>query len=174
MHEPEFAGGTLSPHKKARGKEASFPYRPNHEKELAAAKGGHNIEAKAVAEDDSDDDEGVRVGRPWTRQDPDDPADWAGDGRKTRAIKGGRGAAVGTCWPKAGQDLDDPANRAGDRLPEARPAKVLPKSRRGVPVKIVNKDGSSGDEVSLASKDEFASKEGDNKRDPDKDIAAAA
>ncbi len=49
-----------------------------------------------------------------------------------------------------------------------------PKSGRGVPVEIVNEDGSSGDEVSLASEDEFASEEGDDERDPDEDIAAAA
>ncbi len=107
-------------------------------------------------------------------RDPDNPADWAGDGHETRAIKGGRGAVVGTGWPKAGQDPDNPADWAGDGLPKARPAKVPPKSGRGVPVKIVNKDGSSGDEVSLASEDEFASKEGDDERDPDEDIAAAA
>jgi hypothetical protein len=106
-------------------------------------------------------------------RDPDNPADQAGDGRKTRAIKGGRGATVGTNWPKTGQDPDNPANRAGDGLPEARPAKVPPKSRCGVSVEIVNKDGLSGDKVSLASKDEFTSKEGDDKCNPDKNIAAA-
>ncbi len=167
-------GGTPSPHKKAQGKEASFLYRPNHEKAFAATKGGRNIEAKAVAEDDSDDDEGASVGHPWTGRDPDNPADQAGNGRKTRAIKGGRGTPVGTGWPKAGQDPDDPADRAGDGLPEARPAKVPPKSGRGVPVKIVNEDGSSRVKVSLTSKDKFASEEGDNEHDPDKDIAAAA
>ncbi len=107
-------------------------------------------------------------------RDPDDPADWAGDRRETRAIKGGRGAVVGTGRPKAGQDPDNLADWAGEGLPEARPAKVPPKSGRGVPVKIVNKDGSNGDKVSLASEDKFASEEGDGERDPDKDIAAAA
>jgi hypothetical protein len=121
-----------------------------------------------------DDDEGANVGHPWTGQDPDDPANRAGNGRKTWAIKGGRGAMVGTGWPKAGQDPDDPADWAGDGLPEARPAKVPPKSGRGIPVEIVNKDGSSGDEVSLASKDEFSSKKGDNEHNPDKDIVAVA
>jgi hypothetical protein len=174
LREPEFAGGTPSLHKKARGKKASFLYRPNHEKVFATAKGGRDVEAKAVAKDNSDDDEGASIGRPWTGRDPDDPADWAGDGRKTRAIKGGCSAAVGTGWPKAGQDPDDLADRAGKGLPEVRPAKVPPKSWRGVPVEIINKDGSSGDEVSLASKDKFASEEGDDERDPDKDIAAAA
>ncbi len=174
VRKPEFAGGTPSPHKKAQGKEAAFLCRPNREKALATAKGKRNVKAEAVAKDDSDDDEGASVGRPWMGQEPDDPADWAGDGRKTRAIKGGHGAAVRTGRPKAGQDPDDPADWAGDGLPEARPAKVPPKSGHGVPVEIVNKDGSSGDEVSLANKDEFASKEGDNKRDPDKDIAATA
>jgi hypothetical protein len=169
-----FAGGTPSPHKKAQGKEAAFLCRPNREKVFAAAKGGCNVEPEAVAEDDSDNDEGASVGRPWTGRDPDDPADWAGKGRETRAIKGGRGAAVGTGWPKSGQDPDNPADRAGDGLPEARPAKVPPKSGRGVPIKIVNKDGSSGDEVSLASEDEFASEDVDDERNPDEDIAAAA
>jgi hypothetical protein len=51
---------------------------------------------------------------------------------------------------------------------------VPPKSGRGIPVKIVNEDGSSRDKVSLASKDEFTSEEGDNKRDPDEDIVVAA
>jgi hypothetical protein len=51
---------------------------------------------------------------------------------------------------------------------------VPPKSRHGVPVKIVNEDGSSGDKVSLASEDKFASKEGGDERNPDEDIAAAA
>ncbi len=171
---PEFVGGTPSPHKKGRGKEASFLYRPDCKKAFATAKGGRNVKAKAAAKDNSDDDEGASVGRPWMGRDPDDPADRAGDGRKTRAIKGGRGAAVGTGWPKVGQDPDDPADWAGDGLPEARPAKVSPKCGRGVPVEIVNEDGSSGDEVSLASKDKFASKEGDDKCNLDKDIAAAA
>ncbi len=103
---------------------------------------------------------------------------------KTRVIKGGRGAVVVTGWPKAGKDLDNPVDRVGDKLPKAGPAKVPPKSGRGataraafsghgVPVKIVNKDGSSGD-VSLASKDKFAHGEGGNERDPDEAIAAAA
>jgi hypothetical protein len=84
---------------------------------FAAAQGGRNIKAKAVA-DNWDDDEGESVGRPC---------------RKTRAIKGGRGAVVVTGRPKAGQDPDDPADRAGDGLPEGRPAKVPPKSGCGVP-----------------------------------------
>jgi hypothetical protein len=60
---------------------------------------------------------------------------------------------------------------------------VPPKSRGGIPAqavfggrsipfKIVN--GSSGDEASFASGDEFASKEEDNERDPDEDITTAA
>ncbi len=141
---------------------------------FAAAKGGRYVEAEAIAEDDLDDDEGVSVKRPWMGRDPDDPANRAGNGCKTRAIKGGRGAPVGTGWPKAGQDPDDQANWTGNKLPKARPAKVPPKSGRGIPIEIVNEDGSSGDKVSLANKDKFVSEEGDNKRDPDKDIAAAA
>jgi hypothetical protein len=160
VHEPEFAGGTPSPHKKVRGKEASFLYRPNREKAFATAKGGRDVKANAVTKDDSDDEEGASLGCPWMGQEPDDPANQAGDGGKTRAIKGGHGTAVETGRPKAGQDPDNPADWAGNGLPEARPAKVLPKSGRGVLVEIVNEDGSSGDEVSLASEDEFASEEG--------------
>jgi hypothetical protein len=71
---PQLAGRTPSPHKGAQGKKASSLFRPNL---LAVAKGGRNVEAKAVAEDDSDDvkdkalakddsdnDEGASVGRP--------------------------------------------------------------------------------------------------------------
>jgi hypothetical protein len=86
---------------------------------------------------------------------------------------------VVTGQPKAGQDPNNPA----DRATKARSAKVPPKSGRcvparavfsgrSVPVEIVN--GLSGDEASFASRDEFASKEEDNKRNPDKDIATAA
>ncbi len=75
VHEPEFVGGTPSPHKKARGKEATFLYRPNHEKAFAPTKGRRDAEAKAVAKDDSDDDEGASVRHPWMGQDPDNPAD---------------------------------------------------------------------------------------------------
>ncbi len=91
---------------------------------------------------------------------------------------------VVTGRPKAGQDSDDSANQAGNGLPEAGPAKVPPKSGRGVPaqaafsgrgipVKIVNKDGSSRD-ASFASKDEFTRGERGDEHDPDKDIAAMA
>jgi hypothetical protein len=71
---PQLAGRTPSPHKGAHGKEASSLFCPNL---LAAAKGGHDVEAKAVAEDDSDNvkakalakddsdnDKGASVGRP--------------------------------------------------------------------------------------------------------------
>jgi hypothetical protein len=110
VREPEFAGGTLSPHKKVGGKKASFLYRLDCKKGFATIKSRRDVEAKAVAKDDSDDDKCTSVGRPWTGRDPNDPADWAGDGHETRAIKGGRGAAVGTGQPKVGQDLDDPAD----------------------------------------------------------------
>ncbi len=63
VRQPEFAGGSPSPHEKARGKEASFLYRPNRKKVFATVKGGRDIKAKAVAEDDSDDDESTSVGR---------------------------------------------------------------------------------------------------------------
>ncbi len=85
---------------------------------FAAAQGGRNVKAEAVAKDDSDNNEGASVGRPR---------------RKTRAIKGGHGAVVVIGRPKVGQDPDDPADWAGNWLPEARPAKVPPKSGRGVP-----------------------------------------
>jgi hypothetical protein len=150
VHQPEFAGRTPSPHEKVRGKEASFLYRPSREKASATVKGGCNVKAKAITEVNLDDDEGASIGHSWTGQDPDDPANRAVDGRKTRSIKGSRGAAVGTGRPKAGQDPDDPADRAGNGPPpEARPDMVPPKSGRGVPVKIVNEDGSSRDKVSL-------------------------
>ncbi len=67
---------------------------PDREKAFTATKGGHDVKAKAVAEDDSDDNKGASIGHPR---------------RKTRAIKGGRSAVVMTGWPKAGQDPDDPA-----------------------------------------------------------------
>jgi hypothetical protein len=65
VRKPEFAGGTPSPHKKAQGKEAAFLCRPNSEKAFAAAKGGWDLEAKAVAKDNSDDDKGASVGHSW-------------------------------------------------------------------------------------------------------------
>jgi hypothetical protein len=49
---PQHGGRTPSPHKGAQGKKASSLFRPNL---LAASKGGCDVEAKAVAEDDSDD-----------------------------------------------------------------------------------------------------------------------
>jgi hypothetical protein len=59
VRELEFAGGTPSPHKTARGKEAPFLFRLDRKKASAAAKGGRDVEAEAVAEDDSDDNEGA-------------------------------------------------------------------------------------------------------------------
>jgi hypothetical protein len=56
VRELEFADGTLSPHKKAQGKKAAF----------LCCQGGCNVEAKAVAEDDWNEDESASVGRPWT------------------------------------------------------------------------------------------------------------
>jgi hypothetical protein len=88
---PPLAGRTPSPHKGAQGKEASSLFRPNL---LAAAKDGCKVEAKAIAEDNSDDvedkalakddsdnDEGASVGRPR---------------RKAGDAMGGRGAVVVT------------------------------------------------------------------------------
>jgi hypothetical protein len=65
-----------------------------------------------IAEDDSDDNKGASVGRPY---------------RKTRAANGGRGVMGTTGRPKAGQDPYDLANQTGDG---PRPAKALPKSER--------------------------------------------
>jgi hypothetical protein len=81
----ELAGGTPSPPKKARGKEAPFLFRPNP---FAVAKGerdakamksvakddSDNVEVEVVAEDDSDNNKGASSGRHH---------------RKTRAAKGG-------------------------------------------------------------------------------------
>jgi hypothetical protein len=171
----EFAGGTPSPHEKAQGKEASFLYRPDRKKAFAAVKGRRDVEAQAVAEDVSDDDEGASVGRSWTGQDPDNPADWAGNGRKTRAIKGGRSAAVRTSWPKAGQDPDDPADWAGDGTPprQDRPW-CPPRVGAASPSRLSTKMAKAGTRSPFASKDKFASEEGDNEPNSDKDIAAAA
>ncbi len=85
---------------------------------FATTQAGCDVKAKAVAEDESDDDKGTSIGHPRC---------------KTRAIKGGCGAVVVTGRPKAGQDPDDPTDQAGNGLPEARPAKVPPKSGRSVP-----------------------------------------
>jgi hypothetical protein len=87
----QLAGRTPSLHKGAQGKEASSLFRPNL---LAAAKGGRDVEAKAVAEDDSDnveakalakddsdDDKGASIGRPR---------------RKAGDATGGHGAVVVT------------------------------------------------------------------------------
>jgi hypothetical protein len=155
VREPEFIGGTPSPRKKARGKEASFLFRPDRKKASAAAKGGRDVDAEALAKDDSDDEDGASVvvhpdrkkafaaakgGREVQAEalakdnlDDDKGASVGHSHCKTRAIKGSRGAVAMTSWPKAGQDLDNPANQAGDGLLEAGPAKVPPKSRRGVP-----------------------------------------
>ncbi len=150
VHKPEFAGGTPNPHKKAQGKEASCIFHPNRKKASAAAKGGRDVEADAIAEDDSDDDKGASVvirpnrekvfaaargrhnaeAKAVTKDDLDDDegASVGRPRRKTRAIKGGRVAMVLTGWPKARQDPEDPADRAGNGLPEAGPAKVPPES----------------------------------------------
>jgi hypothetical protein len=88
VRESELAGGTPSPPKKGRGKEAPFLFRPDP---FATAKGkrdaeatksvakdnSDDVEVEVVAEDNSDDDEGTSGGR---------------HRRKTRAAKGSRGA----------------------------------------------------------------------------------
>jgi hypothetical protein len=72
----------------------------------APPKSGH------IAKDDSDDDKGASVGRPYC---------------KTRATNSGRGIMGMTGRPKAGQDPYDSANQTGNG---PRPAKALPKSGR--------------------------------------------
>jgi hypothetical protein len=59
VREPEFAGGTPSPHKTARGKEAPFLFCLNRKKASATTKGGCDVRVEAVAEDNSDDDKGT-------------------------------------------------------------------------------------------------------------------
>jgi hypothetical protein len=132
VREPEFAGGTPSPHKKARGKEASFLFRLNRKKASATAKGGCDVEAEAVAKDDSDDNKGTSIvvgpnrekafaaakgrrdieAKAVAKDDLDDNKGMSirHPRRKTRAIKGSHGAVVMTGQPKAGQDPEDPAD----------------------------------------------------------------
>jgi hypothetical protein len=167
---PELAGGTPSFRKKARDEEDLSLNHLDWKKAFATVKGRHginnasNAEAKVLVEDDLD------------------------NGRKARAAKGGRSA-------------DDPADQANDGR---QPTKAPPKSERGVPTHaavsgrgipvhavggcgipvhaIVGGRGapakiasvSSGDDASLASKDDFASTEEDNERDPDDRLAGKA
>ncbi len=153
MCKPEFAGGTPSPHKQAQGKEASFLFPLDRKKASAAAQGGHDVMAEAIAEDNLDNDEGASIVVGPDREkafaaakgkrdvkaeavaeddlDNDEGASVGHLRRKTRAIKGGRGAVAMTGWPKAGQDPDDPADQSGDGLPKAGPAKVPLKSEQG-------------------------------------------
>ncbi len=90
--ESELTGGTPSPPKKGRGKEASFLFRPDP---FAAAKGKGDAEAtKSVAEDDSDDVEAEVLA-----EDDSDEDKGTSGGRhrcKTRAAKGGRGTMGAT------------------------------------------------------------------------------
>jgi hypothetical protein len=178
VRKPELAGGTPSPRKKAQDKEDSSLNRLDRKKAFAAVKGRHGVndasdaEAEVLIKDDSDDDNasGKRLRC------------------KTRTTKGGRSA-------------DDPADRVNDGH---RPTKAPPKSRRGipmhaavggrgVPVHAVGRrgipvhaviggrgappeiaGGSSGDDASLTSKDDFASKEEDNEHNPDNGLAGVA
>ncbi len=90
--ESELAGGTLTPPKKARGKEAPFLFRPDP---FATAKGERDAEAtKSVAEDDSDDVEAEVVAE--DNSDDDEGASGGQHRRKTWAAKGGRGAMGAT------------------------------------------------------------------------------
>jgi hypothetical protein len=107
VREPELAGGTPSPRKKARDKEDSSLDRLDQKKAFAAVKGRHSVnnasdaKAEVLVEDDSDNND-ASSGRPR---------------RETRAAKGGRSA-------------NNPADRADDGC---RPTKAPPKSGRGVP-----------------------------------------
>jgi hypothetical protein len=182
VHEPELAGRTRSPHKKARGEEDSSLDRLDREKVFNAAKKRHGIEADASAKDDVNAAEAKDV---VEDDSDDDGASGGGPHCETRAAKGSRSAVATTGRPKAGQDPDDPADRAGNG---PRSTKASPKSACGVPAhaalggrgvparaavggqgvsdKIVN--GSSGDDAS------FASKEEDDEHDPDDKIAVKA
>ncbi len=178
VRKPELVGGTPRPRKKAQDKEDSSLDHLDQKKAFAAIKGRHgvnnasNAEAEVLIEDDSDDND-ASGGRPR---------------RKTRAAKGGRSA-------------NDPADQADDGH---QPTKAPPKSgrivpmhdavggrrvlvhavgERGIPVHAVIggqgapakiESGSSGDDASLASEDNFASKEEDDKRDLDNRLAGEA
>jgi hypothetical protein len=169
--------GPRAPARRREEKDSSLD-RLDRKKAFAAVKGRHgvnnasNAEAEVLIEDDSDDKD-ASGGRPR---------------RETRAAKGGRSAK-------------DPADRANDGR---RPTKTPPKSgcgvpmhtavggrgvpvhavgRRGVPVHAVVggrgapakiASGSSGDDASLASKNDFASEEEDDERDPDDGLAGEA
>jgi hypothetical protein len=127
VHEPELAGGTPSPHKKARGEEDLSLDRLDREKVFTAVKERHGIEANAGAEDNANKAEAKVV----VEDDSDDNGtSGRGPRRKTRAAKGGCNAVSTTSCPKARQDSDNPADRAGNGL---RSTKASPKSGRGVP-----------------------------------------
>ncbi len=85
------------------------------------------------------------TGQPKAGQDPQDPADRAGDGFPPAKVP-----------PKIGRGI--PARTAS--------------GGRGTLAKIAN--GSSGDKASFTSEDKLVSKDKDKERDPDKDIGAAA
>jgi hypothetical protein len=85
------------------------------------------------------------TGQPKAGQDPQDPANRAGNGLRPAKVP-----------PEIGRGV--PARTAS--------------GGRGIPAEIAN--GSSGDEASFASKDKLASKDKDNEHDPDEDITAVA
>ncbi len=163
MREPELAGRTSSPCKKAQGEEDSSLNRLDREKVFAAIKGRHGVEANAGAEDNANDAEAKVVVKDNS---DDNGASGRGPRRKTRAAKGSRSAVATTGQPKAGQDPNDPADQAGDGLQSTKASPRATIGGQGVPAKIVN--GSSGDNAS------FASKEEDDKHDPDNKIAVEA
>ncbi len=93
VREPELAGGTPSPRKKARGEEDSSLDRLNREKVFAAVKGRHGVKAGAGAEDNANDAEAKVV----IEDDSDDNSTSGGGPRcKTRSAKGGRSAVATT------------------------------------------------------------------------------
>jgi hypothetical protein len=87
----------------------------------------------------------------WHKLQKQMPSARAGSTQTTRRS----GPAMGT--PKKRLNLDGLDDQAGNGRPETRSTKVQTKSGHGFSVETVNKDVSSGDDFSLASRDEIAS-----------------
>ncbi len=178
VHEPELAGGTPSPRKKAREEKDSSLDRLNRKKAFTAVKGRHGVndasdaEAKVLFKDDSDDNN-ASGGRPR---------------RETRAAKGGRSANDPADWADDGHQPTNASPKSGRGVPMhaavgGRGVPVHAVGRHGVPVHAVVggrgapakiASGSSGDDASLASEDDFASEEEDDERNPDDGLAGEA
>ena len=178
VREPELAGGTPSPRKKAQDKEDLSLDRLDQKKAFAAGKGRHgvnkasNAEAKGFIEEDLDDDDASggsprrETRAPKGGLSTNDRANRADDGRRSTKAppKSGRGIPTHAAVGRRGV----PVHAVGGRSVFVH-AVV---GRRGAPAEVAN--GSSGDDASLASKYNFASKEEDDEHDPDNKIAGAA